>query len=569
MTPHIRHLLVPATASCLATATEFNQWCALNGQPLSLVPGPRPDGRTLWNVEVLAGPPGAVTVFSTGLGDEPLAVVAGFAFLAGLGCGWAARPASPTTAEPAALTEVPGAIIPIPPAMASQPITVPELGTAAKPGPQAEPNDGAPKALTPLGGYSLPPMSLLQPPPHGAQLQEGTEPVANLALETMLQDFRLRGELVEVRPGPVVTFCVVEPHPGSKLSTVVKRLTDNIAHSMNGMAARVFKIPRRIGIELPNPAPEVVYLREVLETDAFRNAPGQLAVVLGKSIGGEAVLADLALMPHLLIAGSNKSVGIHALILSLLYRQPPDRCRFIMIDPEVPGLSAYDGIPHLLTPVVTDSRKAVTALRWAVRETERRYQAFSELGVRNIQGHNARVVDMIGRDEKMPRSAAPGETGSRLEQPHDAAPLPYVVVIVAEMADLMLVAGKDVEVAVQHLAQRARSVGIHLIIGTERPSVDVITGTIKANIPTRISFRADSGIDSRTILNENGAEQLIGQGDMLFMQGGHITRVHGPLASDSEVEKIVQHLMTQGAPSYLAGIVEEDAGSKNTDPLCS
>ena len=325
-----------------------------------------------------------------------------------------------------------------------------------------------------------------------------------------------------------------------------------------------------IGIELPNRKAETVYLRELLDSPAYEKHGGRLALALGKDISGEPVIADLARMPHLLIAGttgSGKSVGINTMILSILYRMPPDRCKFIMIDPKMLELSVYDGIPHLLSPVVTDPKKAVLALKWTVREMESRYQKMSKLGVRNIEGFNARLREAAEKGESLTRKVQTGfdaETGEPIfeEQPFDASELPLIIVVVDEMADLMLVAGKEIEAAMQRLAQMARAAGIHLIMATQRPSVDVITGTIKANFPTRISFQVTSKIDSRTILGEGGAEQLSGRGDMLYMAGGgRVTRVHGPFVSDEEVERVVSFLKTQGAPDYIDEITEDDGGA--------
>ncbi|NYZ15922.1 DNA translocase FtsK [Azospirillum sp. RWY-5-1] len=569
MKPRTPHLKAPVTQTGVVTADEFNLWCALNGQPFNLIPNTRGDGRLQWDVEVLPGTPGAGTVYTTGLGDEALAVVAGFAFLAGVEWADAVRP----VVEPAAA--MPGhGVEPAKPALEAV-APAGEAATAAVPGPVeapaanaavSEPVDVDILEPPPAGaGYQLPPIALLQSPPPSPPQQHDELVLAQNArmLETVLKNFRVRGEIMEVRPGPVVTLYEFEPAPGTKSSTVIN-LTDDIARSMSVVTARIAIVPGRsvIGVELPNPVREMVYLREMLETDAFRNAPGQLALVLGKDIGGEAVIADLARMPHLLIAGttgSGKSVGINTFILSLLYRLPPDRCRFIMIDPKMLELSVYEGIPHLLTPVVTDPKKAVIALRWAVREMESRYEAMSKLGVRNIEGYNARISEMIARGEKMPRRAQPGEAEAIFEAPQEPVPLHYIVVVVDEMADLMLVAGKEIEAAIQRLAQMARAAGIHLIMATQRPSVDVITGTIKANFPTRISFQVTSKIDSRTILGEAGAEQLLGQGDMLHMAGGgRITRVHGPFVSDSEVEEIVQHVKAQGSPNYVTAIIEEE-----------
>jgi S-DNA-T family DNA segregation ATPase FtsK/SpoIIIE len=321
-----------------------------------------------------------------------------------------------------------------------------------------------------------------------------------------------------------------------------------------------------IGIELPNPRRETVYLRELLGSEAFEKTNQNLALALGKNIGGEPIFADLARMPHLLIAGttgSGKSVGINTMILSLLYRHTPDRCKLIMIDPKMLELSVYEGIPHLLAPVVTDPRKAVVALKWAVREMEDRYRKMSKVGVRNIDGFNARLEQAREKGEAMSRTVQTGfdpESGEPIfeREEMDLSPMPYIVVIIDEMADLMMVAGKDIEGAVQRLAQMARAAGIHVVMATQRPSVDVITGTIKANFPTRVSFQVTSKIDSRTILGEQGAEQLLGQGDMLYMAGGgRISRLHGPFVSDDEVEKIVRSLKRQGAPEYVEAVTEE------------
>jgi DNA segregation ATPase FtsK/SpoIIIE, S-DNA-T family len=372
----------------------------------------------------------------------------------------------------------------------------------------------------------------------------------------------------------VVTLYELEPAPGTKSSRVIG-LADDIARSMSAISARVAVVPGRnvIGIELPNQRRETVYFRELIGSQDFEKSPHKLALSLGKTIGGEMVIAELAKMPHLLVAGttgSGKSVAINTMILSLLYKMTPAQCRLIMIDPKMLELSIYDGIPHLLTPVVTDPKKAVVALKWAVREMEDRYRKMSKVGVRNIDGFNARVVEAKATGEIITRTVQSGfdkETGEILyaqeEMPLDV--LPYIVVLIDEMADLMMVAGKDIEGAVQRLAQMARAAGIHVIMATQRPSVDVITGTIKANFPTRISFQVTSKIDSRTILGEMGAEQLLGQGDMLHMAGGgRISRVHGPFVSDEEVERVVTHLKRQGKPQYLEAITrdEEEAGEE-------
>jgi S-DNA-T family DNA segregation ATPase FtsK/SpoIIIE len=419
----------------------------------------------------------------------------------------------------------------------------------------------------------LPPIDLLARAPLGKVEAIDEEALAKNArlLEAVLDDYGVRGEIVQVRPGPVVTLYELEPAAGIKASRVIG-LADDIARSMSAISVRVAVVPGRsvIGIELPNIRAETVFLRELLDSPAYEKHQGRLALALGKDIGGEAVVADLARMPHLLIAGttgSGKSVGINTMILSILYRMPPDRCKFIMVDPKMLELSVYDGIPHLLAPVVTDPRKAVLALKWTVREMERRYQMMSKLGVRSIEGYNARIVEAREKNEQLVRKVQTGfdpETGQPIieDQPFDLNELPLIVVIVDEMADLMLVAGKDIEASVQRLAQMARAAGIHIIMATQRPSVDVITGTIKANFPTRISFQVTSKIDSRTILGEGGAEQLLGRGDMLYMAGGgRVTRVHGPFVSDEEVERVVSALKARAEPAYVEEITEDSAES--------
>ena len=418
--------------------------------------------------------------------------------------------------------------------------------------------------------YELPAAELLTEPKKGAAVRLSEDVLADNArlLEGVLDDFSVRGEIINARPGPVVTLYELEPAPGVKSSRVIG-LADDIARSMSAISARVAVVPGRnaIGIELPNQRRETVYLRELIASGDFMQSGHKLAIALGKTIGGEPVIVDLARMPHLLVAGttgSGKSVAINTMILSLLYRLKPEECRLIMVDPKMLELSVYDNIPHLLTPVVTDPKKAVVALKWAVREMEDRYRKMSKLGVRNIDGFNARVAEAQAKGEIITRTVQTGfdrETGEAIfeREEMDLSKLPYIVVIVDEMADLMLVAGKDIEGAIQRLAQMARAAGIHLIMATQRPSVDVITGTIKANFPTRISFQVTSKIDSRTILGEQGAEQLLGQGDMLYMAGGgRISRVHGPFVSDNEVEQVVAHLKAQGAPQYLDAITRED-----------
>ena len=422
-----------------------------------------------------------------------------------------------------------------------------------------------------LDRFELPPLRLLAEPkplrPNATVTAEALEQNARL-LEGVLEDFGVRGSIIHVRPGPVVTLYELEPAPGIKSSRVIG-LADDIARSMSAISARVAVIPGKnaIGIELPNQHRETVFLRELLAAEDFEKSRARLPLCLGKTINGEPVIADLARMPHLLIAGttgSGKSVAINTMILSLLYRIGPDRCKLIMIDPKMLELSVYDGIPHLLSPVVTDPKKAVVALKWTVREMEERYRKMSKLGVRNIDGFNTRIDQASARGEVITRTIQTGfdkETGEAIYEREelDLERMPYIIVIVDEMADLMMVAGKEIEGAIQRLAQMARAAGIHIVMATQRPSVDVITGTIKANFPTRISFQVTSKIDSRTILGEQGAEQLLGQGDMLYMAGGgRIKRIHGPFVSDDEVEKVVAHLKAQGAPDYLEAITEED-----------
>ncbi|WP_425531960.1 DNA translocase FtsK 4TM domain-containing protein [Ancylobacter koreensis] len=453
------------------------------------------------------------------------------------------------------------------------------IAPEAPPAPPASPNRRPPPLRSIRGGraaleeqrrrYMMPGLDLLTPPPprSGPALpREALDENARL-LEGVLDDFGVRGAIVNARPGPVVTLYELEPAPGIKSSRVIG-LADDIARSMSAISARVAVIPGKnaIGIELPNPKRDKVLLREILAARDFGEAAHKLAIALGKTIGGEPVIVDLARMPHLLVAGttgSGKSVAINTMILSLLYRHRPENCRLIMIDPKMLELSVYDGIPHLLSPVVTDPKKAVVALKWAVREMEERYRKMSKVGVRNIDGFNARIAEAQAKGEQIVRTVQTGfdkETGEAIyeREEMDLSPIPYIVIVVDEMADLMMVAGKDIEGAIQRLAQMARAAGIHLIMATQRPSVDVITGTIKANFPTRISFQVTSKIDSRTILGEMGAEQLLGQGDMLYMAGGgRISRVHGPFVSDQEVERVVEHLKAQGAPDYLDAVTTD------------
>ena len=445
----------------------------------------------------------------------------------------------------------------------------------------------------PAGVFELPPLELLAPPDSGGKrtMRAHDDSLSKNAklLETVLDDFGIYGKIVKIRVGPVVTLYELAPSPGTKTSRVIG-LADDIARSMSAVSVRIAVVPGRnvIGIELPNAQRELVQLRELLSSVQFERAPGTLILALGKDISDTPVLSDLARMPHLLIAGttgSGKSVGINTMILSLLYRLKPDACKFIMIDPKMLELSAYDGIPHLLTPVVTDARKAVVALKWVVREMEQRYRSMSKLGVRDITGYNQRLEKARRRGETLSRRVQTGydpDTGKPVfeEQPLDTTTLPYIVVIVDEMADLMLVAGKDVEAAIQRLAQMARAAGIHLIMATQRPSVDVVTGTIKANFPNRVSFQVTSKIDSRTILGEQGAEQLLGMGDMLYMAGGgRISRVHGPFVTEREVAEVVEYLKSQGTPDYIDEVTEDTTvangipgfeeceGSKTTNTL--
>jgi S-DNA-T family DNA segregation ATPase FtsK/SpoIIIE len=449
-------------------------------------------------------------------------------------------------------------------------------------------NDGAAEGGDGSGGL-LPPLDLLNPPRTTEQQRRiNEEALANNArlLEGVLGDFGIKGEIVRVRPGPVVTLYELEPAPGIKTARVIG-LADDIARAMSAVSVRIAVIPGKsvIGIELPNARRQGVNLREMLAAEAFAGGDLTLTLALGRDIGGGPIFVDLARMPHLLIAGttgSGKSVAVNAMILSLLYRLPPERCRLILIDPKMLELSAYDDIPHLLTPVVTDPSKAVVALKWAVKEMENRYRAMSQLGVRNIHGFNQKVKKALADGGPVTRTVQTGfdpETGEPVyeQQQMDLAPLPHIVIVVDEMADLMLVAGKEVEAAIQRLAQMARAAGIHLIMATQRPSVDVITGTIKANFPTRVSFQVTSKIDSRTVLGEQGAEQLLGQGDMLYMAaGGRITRVHGPFVSDEEVEAVCDHLRGLAAPDYVESVtVDEDdedgeaevSGAAAADPL--
>jgi S-DNA-T family DNA segregation ATPase FtsK/SpoIIIE len=452
---------------------------------------------------------------------------------------------------------------------AAPPSPAPQV-VARAPEPVAPRKAGRVPQPNPAQTFRLPPLDFLVAPP--ARRDDGPSEEALQAnarlLESVLEDYGVRGRIVEIRPGPVVTLYELEPAPGTKSARVIG-LADDIARSMSVMAVRIATVPGRnvIGIEMPNARRETVYFSEMMESDDWARNTGKLPLALGKDIGGQPVIADLARMPHLLIAGttgSGKSVGINTMILSLLYRFSPDECRFIMIDPKMLELSVYDRIPHLLAPVVTEPPKAIGALKWTVKEMERRYRSMSQLGVRNIGGYNEKVQAAHSRGEVLTRRVQTGfdpDTGRPVfeDQPLALEPLPMIVVVIDEMADLMIVAGKEIEAAVQRLAQMARAAGIHVIMATQRPSVDVITGTIKANFPTRISFQVTSKIDSRTILGEMGAEQLLGQGDMLHMAGGgRVVRVHGPFVSDTEVERVVEWLRDQGEPAYIEEVTETD-----------
>ncbi|MEO0903879.1 MAG: DNA translocase FtsK 4TM domain-containing protein [Pseudomonadota bacterium] len=478
---------------------------------------------------------------------------------------------APRMAEPH--TPIPEVNVPVPPAIAPapEPRSVVQHPPKRAPAPSRQAKAEAQPALKfedKYASYEHPPLGLLSNPIDIQRHHLSDEALEENArmLESVLDDYGVKGEIVSVRPGPVVTMYELEPAPGLKASRVIG-LSDDIARSMSALSARVSTVPGRsvIGIELPNENREKVVLREILSHRDFGDGNQKLPLALGKDIGGDPIVANLAKMPHLLIAGttgSGKSVAINTMILSLLYKLTPEECRMIMIDPKMLELSVYDGIPHLLSPVVTDPKKAVVALKWVVGEMEERYRKMSKMGVRNIDGFNGRVKDALAKGEMFSRTVQTGfddETGDPIFETEEFQPeiLPYIVVIVDEMADLMMVAGKEIEACIQRLAQMARASGIHLIMATQRPSVDVITGTIKANFPTRISFQVTSKIDSRTILGEMGAEQLLGMGDMLYMAGGSkITRVHGPFVSDEEVEEIVNHLKGFGPPEYMSGVVD-------------
>ena len=420
-----------------------------------------------------------------------------------------------------------------------------------------------------FGSFTLPSLDLLDPPSSISvpKLDKAALEANARLLESVLDDFHVKGQIVAVRPGPVVTMYELEPAAGIKSSRVVQ-LAEDIARNMSALSARVSTIPGRtvMGIELPNAHREAVVFQEMVGSDAFVEQKGALPIILGKNISGDPVIADLAPMPHLLVAGttgSGKSVGLNCMILSLLYRLTPDQCRMIMIDPKMLELSSYDDIPHLLSPVVTEPAKAIRALKWAVEQMEERYRMMSSLGVRNLANFNEKVRGAKAKGTPLGRKVQIGYdpmTGQPQYEEESLAyePMPQIVIIVDELADLMMTAGKEVEFLIQRLAQKARAAGIHLIMATQRPSVDVITGVIKANLPTRISFHVTSKIDSRTILGEQGAEQLLGKGDMLYMAGGRgLSRIHGPFVSDDEVRRVADHWRGQGQPEYIQAVTEE------------
>ncbi|TVV73787.1 DNA translocase FtsK 4TM domain-containing protein [Sphingomonas solaris] len=475
------------------------------------------------------------------------------------------------TTKPAARQKIAKAGKPLP-----RPAVSPDAETSTPPTirepiarPAQEPRERKTPASNAPDTYTLPPIDLLaEPPPNTGQVIDRASLERNARLlETVLDDFHVKGRITEIRPGPVVTMYELEPASGIKASRVIS-LADDIARNMSALSARVATIPGRsvIGIELPNQKREAVMLRELVDSEGFESSTAQLPIILGKNIAGDPVITDLAPMPHLLIAGttgSGKSVGLNTMIVSLLYRLTPEQCRMIMIDPKMLELSVYDGIPHLLSPVVTEPAKAIRALKWAVEQMEDRYRMMASIGVRGLGGFNDSVRAAKAKGKPITRrvqTGYDGETGQPIyeEETLEFEPLPQIVVVVDELADLMMTAGKEVEFLIQRLAQKARAAGIHLIMATQRPSVDVITGVIKANLPTRISFAVTSKIDSRTILGEQGAEQLLGKGDMLYMPGGkQIARVHGPFVSDDEVRAIADHWRGQGTPDYISAVTEE------------
>ena len=433
-----------------------------------------------------------------------------------------------------------------------------------------KPLDFQPTSQINKSGYEFPTLNLLKELPEIEKTEISDENIEEnrRLLLTVLSDFAVEGEIVNVRPGPIVTLYELQPAPGIRTKRVID-LADDIARSMSAISVRVAVVPGKnsIGIELPNDDRDTVFLREILESEKFVSSSQKIPLSFGKDIAGDPIIADLAAMPHLLISGttgSGKSVAINGMILSLLYKFRPDECRLIMIDPKMLELSVYDGIPHLLTPVVTDPKKAVVALKWVLREMEERYRKMSKISVRTMDAYNKKAEQYLKEGRTFKRRVHTGydpENGEAMYEEEQIAPerLPFIVVVIDEMADLMLVARNDIEHLIQRLAQMARAAGIHVVLATQRPSVDIVTGIIKANLPTRISFRVASKIDSRTILNEMGAEQLLGKGDMLFLsEGGRVTRVHGPFVSDSEVEKVVTHIRRQENPDYIESVIEED-----------
>jgi len=570
--------LVLATPAPLTEEEEFEallaEEAAQEARKVDVAPPARPASMTQLLTETLNSPFANILPPSLSPSLAPIAALAAPAPFA------AAKPHDSSFSLPPIVIEKRDApfVAPPPVTVEPEPILAPDaeesLLEAEEDGQDTERDAELPVAVDPVPvvrtAYALPAAEMLTCPPADREQAVEDEVLDTNArqLESVLQDFNIKGEIVDVRPGPVVTLYEFEPAPGTKSSRIIG-LAEDIARSMSAVAVRIAVVPGRtvIGIELPNPQREMVYLGEMLRSDAYAASEARLPLILGKDIGGVPVVADLAKMPHLLIAGttgSGKSVGINTMILSLLYRHGPKDCRLIMVDPKMLELSVYADIPHLLTPVVTDPKKAAVALKWAVREMEDRYRAMAQLGVRNIEGYNGRVAEMEITGEKPTRRVPVGidrANGQPIfeDQPIDLKHLPYIVIIVDEMADLMLVAGKEIEATIQRLAQMARAAGIHIIMATQRPSVDVITGTIKANFPTRISFQVTSKIDSRTILGDAGAEQLLGQGDMLHMAGGgRITRVHAPFVSDQEVEQVVQFLKSQGSPDYVEGVTTEE-----------
>ena len=433
-----------------------------------------------------------------------------------------------------------------------------------------KPLDFQPTSQINKSGYEFPTLNLLKELPEIEKTEISDENIEEnrRLLLTVLSDFAVEGEIVNVRPGPIVTLYELQPAPGIRTKRVID-LADDIARSMSAISVRVAVVPGKnsIGIELPNDDRDTVFLREILESEKFVSSSQKIPLSFGKDIAGDPIIADLSAMPHLLISGttgSGKSVAINGMILSILYKFRPDECRLIMIDPKMLELSVYDGIPHLLTPVVTDPKKAVVALKWVLREMEERYRKMSKISVRTMDAYNKKAEQYLKEGRTFKRRVHTGydpENGEAMYEEEQIAPerLPFIVVVIDEMADLMLVARNDIEHLIQRLAQMARAAGIHVVLATQRPSVDIVTGIIKANLPTRISFRVASKIDSRTILNEMGAEQLLGKGDMLFLsEGGRVTRVHGPFVSDSEVEKVVTHIRRQENPDYIESVIEED-----------